>query len=82
MAERLTSSIDTITEARLQESMGTLLAGRTSIVVAHRLSTIRSADLILVLDHGRIVERGTHTELLNLDGTYFNLYRQFIESDI
>jgi ATP-binding cassette subfamily B protein len=80
--DEATSSIDTITEARLQESMSTLLAGRTSIVVAHRLSTIRSADLILVLDHGRIVERGTHTELLSLDGTYSNLYRQFIDSDI
>ena len=82
MLDEATSSIDTITEARLQESMSTLLAGRTSIVVAHRLSTIRSADLILVLDDGRIVERGTHTELLSLDGTYSNLYRQFIDSDI
>ena len=80
--DEATSSIDTITEARLQESMETLLAGRTSIVVAHRLSTIRNADLILVLDHGQIVERGTHTELLTLDGTYSNLYQQFVESDI
>ena len=61
--DEATSSIDTITEARLQESMETLLAGRTSIVVAHRLSTIRSADLILVLDHGRIVERGSAIEV-------------------
>ncbi len=80
--DEATSSIDTITEARLQESLANLLAGRTNVIVAHRLSTIRHADLILVLDHGRIVERGTHTELLNLDGTYSNLYRQFIESDI
>ncbi len=80
--DEATSSIDMITESRLQESMATLFAGRTSFVVAHRLSTIRNADLVLVLDHGHIVERGTHSEILNIEGIYTNLYRQFIESDI
>jgi ATP-binding cassette subfamily B protein len=58
----------------------TLLQGRTSFVVAHRLSTIRHADLVLVLKQGRIVERGTHTQLLEANGTYAELYRQFIRA--
>jgi ATP-binding cassette subfamily B protein len=57
-----------------------LLKGRTSFVVAHRLSTIRHADLVLVLDHGKIVERGTHRQLLAADGAYAELYRQFVRS--
>lgn len=79
--DEATSSIDTITEARLQVALSSLLGGRTSFVVAHRLSTIRSADLVLVIDHGRIVERGTHLNLLRLDGTYATLYRQFAETE-
>ena len=75
------SAVDTITEARLQLALASLLGGRTSFVVAHRLSTIRNADLVLVIDHGRIVERGTHLNLLRLDGTYATLYRQFAETE-
>lgn len=78
--DEATSAIDTVTEARLQKALGLLLKGRTSFVVAHRLSTIRNADLVLVLDHGVIVERGHHLELLARDGVYASLYRQFAQS--
>ena len=64
------------TERRLQEAMHTLLAGRTSLVVAHRLSTIRAADEVLVIDGGEIVERGRHEELLARQGAYYRLYQQ------
>src|SRR5436190_4745706 len=72
--DEATSSIDTETERLIQEAIQTLLAGRTSIVIAHRLSTIRSADLILVFHHGEIRERGTHDELMQIDGLYRKLY--------
>lgn len=75
--DEATSSIDTITEARLQKALETLLSGRTCFIVAHRLSTIRKADQVLVLDHGHIVERGNHRELLRAGGIYSNLYQQF-----
>lgn len=78
--DEATSSVDTMTEARIQRALATLLKGRTSFVVAHRLSTVRHADVVLVLDRGKIIERGTHTELLSHGGTYANLYRQFIHA--
>ncbi len=78
--DEATSAIDAMTEARIQRALTTLLQGRTSFVVAHRLSTIRRADLILVLDHGQIVERGTHAELLNLGRVYAGLHRHFTQS--
>jgi len=79
--DEATSSVDAITEARLQKALATLLKARTSFVVAHRLSTIRHADLLLVLNQGRIVERGTHNQLLVKNGMYADLYRQFIQTD-
>ena len=75
--DEATSAIDALTEARLQKALLALLAGRTSFVVAHRLSTIRHADLVLVLDQGRVIERGTHEGLLSLNGHYAALHRQF-----
>jgi ABC-type multidrug transport system fused ATPase/permease subunit len=72
--DEATSSVDTATEQLIQNAIETLMRGRTSIVVAHRLSTIQSADEILVIDAGRIVERGTHQELLARRGIYYNLY--------
>jgi ATP-binding cassette subfamily B protein len=75
--DEATSAIDTITEARLQAALVRLLEGRTSFVVAHRLSTIRNASQVLVLDHGRLIERGTHAQLLAHGGTYAGLYRHF-----
>jgi ATP-binding cassette, subfamily B, bacterial len=78
--DEATSSVDTVTESRLQHALMKLLQGRTSFVVAHRLSTIRHADLVLVLDHGRIVESGNHRQLLTLGGRYARMYRQFVSS--
>jgi ABC-type multidrug transport system fused ATPase/permease subunit len=76
--DEATSAIDTVTETRLQRALEVLLRGRTAFVVAHRLSTIRKADLVLVLDQGSIVERGTHQTLLNEGGVYARLHREFI----
>lgn len=76
--DEATSAIDSVTEARLQKALQALLRGRTSFVVAHRLSTIRKADLVLVMDSGRIVERGTHNSLLAAGGVYSKLHEEFI----
>jgi ABC-type multidrug transport system fused ATPase/permease subunit len=74
--DEATSNVDPRTERQLQEALHTLLAGRTSLVVAHRLSTIRAADQVLVIDGGEIVERGHHEELLARRGAYYRLYQQ------
>jgi ATP-binding cassette, subfamily B, bacterial len=71
--DEATASVDTETERQIQEALNHLLLGRTSFVIAHRLSTVRHADQILVLDRGQIVERGDHEQLLALDGIYAKL---------
>jgi ATP-binding cassette subfamily B protein len=79
--DEATSSVDTRTEVLIQHAMNSLRHGRTSFVIAHRLSTIRDADLILVMEHGQIVEHGTHGQLLTADGPYARLYSaQFAEA--
>jgi ATP-binding cassette, subfamily B, multidrug efflux pump len=73
--DEATSSIDTETEILIRDALEKLLAGRTSIIIAHRLSTVQNADRIIVLHHGRIRETGTHQELLRLKGIYWKLYQ-------
>ena len=72
--DEATSSIDTRTEKLVQDGMDALMCGRTTFVIAHRLSTVRNADCIMVMDQGRIIERGTHDELIEKKGTYYRLY--------
>jgi ATP-binding cassette subfamily B protein len=80
LLDEATSSVDSVTELAVQRSLERLLEGRTTFVVAHRLSTIFRADCILVIDQGRIIERGTHAELLRAGGKYAALYQQFVFS--
>ena len=76
--DEATSSVDIPTEARIEQALETLLQHRTSFVVAHRLSTIRRADLIVVLEHGEVIETGTHEQLIALRGRYFALYDDWV----
>jgi ABC-type multidrug transport system fused ATPase/permease subunit len=77
--DEATANVDIHTEGRIEAGLRRLLAGRTAIVIAHRLSTIRTAGRIVVLDHGRVVEQGTHDELLAAEGAYWRLYRDWAE---
>ncbi len=79
--DEATASVDTMTEARIQAAMEGVTAGRTSLMIAHRLSTVRNADVILVVRNGRIVEQGTHDELLRKHGYYFELYTRQYEDE-
>ena len=79
--DEATSSIDTRTESLVQGGMDKLMKGRTTFVIAHRLSTVRNLDIILVLDHGSIIEQGSHDELIANKGTYYRLYTGAFEME-
>ena len=72
--DEATSSIDTRTEKIVQDGMDKLMAGRTTFVIAHRLSTVRNSDCIIVLEQGRVIERGSHDQLIEKHGKYYQLY--------
>ena len=79
--DEATASVDTITEQKIQSAIDTIIRGRTSIVIAHRLSTVRNADLILVVRDGKIVEQGRHDELMHQRGAYYKLYTRQYEDE-
>ena len=79
--DEATASVDTMTEAKIQAAMESVTAGRTSLMIAHRLSTVRNADMILVVRDGKIVEQGTHTQLLQQKGYYYELYTRQYEDE-
>ena len=74
--DEATSNLDTESEQLIQASMATLLAGRTTFIIAHRLSTVRTANLILVMEDGRVIERGTHDELMRARGGYYDMVQR------
>ena len=78
--DEATSNLDTESEQLIQASMASLLAGRTTFVIAHRLSTIRRADTILLMEEGRVIERGTHQQLMDARGIYYGMVRRQMES--
>ena len=79
--DEATSSIDTHTEKLIEKGMDELMSGRTTFVIAHRLSTVRNANAIIVLEHGEIIERGSHEDLIALKGRYYQLYTGKAELD-
>ena len=79
--DEATSSVDTRTEKHIERGMDRLMKNRTTFVIAHRLSTVRNADQIIVLEHGEIIEQGTHEELLDMGGRYYQLYTGAVELD-
>ena len=81
MLDEATASVDTITEQKIQSAIDTIIRGRTSIVIAHRLSTVRDADVILVVKDGRIVEQGRHEALMKAKGVYYRLYTRQYEDE-
>jgi subfamily B ATP-binding cassette protein MsbA len=80
--DEATSSLDTESERLVEEAMETLLENRSTLIIAHRLSTVRRADRVVVLDRGRVVEQGTHGELLGREGIYAKLYRGQFRGEI